>query len=175
MRPPVFLRVSPMRFLALVNALCAAFVLAACGGDSPVGTSTTATVSESSRVTATPSAALRRSKPEVEVPPGPAPKELVVNDLLEGTGAAAETGDELTVHEVGVVYETGEDLESIYGNKGFRFELGTGEAIEGWERGLVGMRAGGRRELIIPSHLAWHKGPMIYVVDLLTVKKASEP
>lgn len=162
-----------MRFIVLVSALCAMSALAACGeNDSPKSADTGVTVSASTGEKSTPSAALKRTEPSVKAPKEPAPKELVVNDLLEGTGPVAETGDELTVHEVGVVYETGEELESIYGNKGFRFKLGAGEAVEGWERGLVGMKAGGRRELIIPTHLAWHKGPMIYMVDLLAVKKA---
>lgn len=161
-----------MRFLALICALCVPLLLAACGGDnSPKGADAGVTVSETTGVKSTPSAALERTEPSVEVPNEPAPKELVVNDLLEGTGAAAETGDELTVHEVAVEYETGDKLESIYGNQGFRFELGSGEAIKGWERGLVGMRAGGRRELIVPPNLAYEKGTLIYVVDLLTVKE----
>jgi peptidylprolyl isomerase len=161
-----------VRYVVLVGALCAVAISVGCGGDSPEKASTVVTVSESTGKKSTPAAAFKRTEPSVEVPKEPAPKELVVNDLLEGTGAAAETGNELTVHEVAVMYKTGEQLESIYGNEGFRFELGSGEAIEGWERGLVGMRAGGRRELIIPSNLAYEKGPMIYVVDLLEVKKA---
>jgi peptidylprolyl isomerase len=162
-----------MRSIVLLGGLFALSLLAACGGDSSPGAAEAGvTVNESSGVKSTPQAAVKRGEPVVKVPPEPPPKEMVINDLLVGTGAAAETGDELTVHELAVEYETDEVLESIYGNEGFRFELGSGEAIEGWEQGLVGMRAGGRRELIIPPKLAYKKGTLIYVVDLLTVKKA---
>jgi peptidylprolyl isomerase len=162
-----------MRSIALVNALGALAILASCGGDDPPERADTGvTASETTGAKSTPGAAAKRGEPAVKVPSEPPPKELVVKDLLEGTGAAAETGDELTVHELAVEYETKGQLESIYGNEGFRFVLGSGEAIEGWERGLIGMRAGGRRELIVPPDLAYEKTTLIYIVDLLEVKKA---
>lgn len=167
------MRSNRTRFIVLVATICAVSVLVACGGEgSSKSTGTGVTVNESTGIKSTPSAAAKRPEPSVEVPSEPPPKELVVNDLLVGTGAVAETGDELTVHEKAVEYETGEGLETIYGEEAFRFELGVGEAIEGWEQGLVGMRAGGRRELIIPPDLAYKKATMIYIVDLLEVKKA---
>jgi FKBP-type peptidyl-prolyl cis-trans isomerase len=94
----------------------------------------------------------------------------VVEDLVEGTGAVAEVGDDLGVRYIGVNYRTGEEFEDS-SDATFEFELGSGFANAGWERGLRGMRAGGRRELIVPRSLApFGKEALIYVVDLLSVR-----
>jgi peptidylprolyl isomerase len=113
----------------------------------------------------------RGEQPEVRVPNGPPPKELVVEDLREGSGATVEAGDEIVVDYVGVNYKTGEEFESTWSaGKPSEFSLGTGEVIEGWEEGLRGMKVGGRRELIIPSNLAYKTGTLIYVIDLRAIK-----
>jgi len=110
-----------------------------------------------------------KPKPEVEVPGGPLPDELVVRDLEEGSGEEVSAGDEIAVEYVGVNYKTGKEFEAVWGKPRI-FPLGTGEVIAGWEQGLKGMKVGGRRELIIPSDLAFEKGAVIYVVDLVDVK-----
>jgi FKBP-type peptidyl-prolyl cis-trans isomerase len=113
-----------------------------------------------------------RPKPKVKVPSGPAPTELVVKDLIEGTGAEAEAGDELDIHYIGLSYKTGKEFESFWERgKVFPVVLGRELVLKGWEEGLNGMRAGGRRQLIIPSRLAYNTGPVVYVIDLLSVKK----
>jgi protein-disulfide isomerase len=90
--------------------------------------------------------------------PGPArvlPGGLSVTDLVVGTGATAANGDGLTVHYVGT-FEDGTEFDSSRGRGApFSFKLGTGNVIKGWDQGVLGMRVGGRRKLVIPSALAY--------------------
>jgi protein-disulfide isomerase len=92
------------------------------------------------------------------VHPGPVralPGGLSVTDLVVGTGATAANGDKLTVHYVGT-FEDGTEFDSSRGRgTPFSFTLGTGNVIKGWDQGVVGMRVGGRRKLVIPSALAY--------------------
>lgn len=95
----------------------------------------------------------------------------MVEDLEEGSGAEVEAGDEIVVNYVAVSYKTGKEFEDVWGwSEPATFQLGTGEVIKGWEQGMKGMKVGGRRELIIPSDLAFKRGAVIYVVELLDVK-----
>jgi len=119
------------------------------------------------------------SKPPTVVPPsGPAPTHLVIKNLVAGTGAEAKAGENISVNDVGVLYDTGKEFESSWKrNEPFTFTLGHGQVIQGWEQGIPGMRVGGRRELIIPAELAYGaKGspptippnaPLVFVIDLL--------
>jgi peptidylprolyl isomerase len=121
----------------------------------------------------------KKSKPEVEVPSGPPPKKLEIKDLEEGSGPAAKPGDEVTVHYVGVNYRTGKQFDASWDRgEPFTFKLGEGLVIEGWEKGIPGMKPGGRRELIIPPELGYGYGrtegippgsTLIFVVDLISV------
>ena len=120
-------------------------------------------------------------KPEVEFPDGPPPTELQSVDLVEGTGAEAAQGATAVVHYVGVAFSTGEEFDASW-NRGepFAFPLGAGKVIAGWDRGVVGMKVGGRRRLVIPPDLAYgDRGAgaviapgetLIFVVDLLDVR-----
>jgi len=121
------------------------------------------------------------SKPTIEVPSGPAPTELVSEDIVTGDGATAEQGDTVEVQYVGVDYETGEEFDTSWGGgEPFSFQLGSGQVIPGWDQGVEGMRVGGRRELIVPPDLAYGAqgsppaiGPnatLVFVIDLLDVK-----
>lgn len=175
------------RVKALMTALFAAALLAfaGCGDDdsSEEGTAATTeqtTGSEASGAAEQSSDASDRTKPEVTVPDGEPPAELVENELIEGTGAEAAKGDEVTVQYVGVGYESGEEFDSSWSrNEPFSFSLGGGQVIPGWEMGVEGMKVGGRRELIIPADLAYGStgsppaiGPneaLIFVIDLLEV------
>jgi len=119
-------------------------------------------------------------KPTVEVPEGDPPAELVTEDLEEGEGAEAQPGDQLSVNYVGVLYENGEEFDSSY-ERGvpFDFPLGGGDVIPGWDEGLVGMKVGGQRQLVIPPDLAY--GPqgqppdippdstLVFVIDLVSI------
>lgn len=119
-------------------------------------------------------------KPRIEVPEEPPPPSLEVDDIVEGDGPTAESGDRLQVDYVGVAYSTGGEFDSSWGAKPLTFELGSGRVIPGWDQGLEGMKVGGRRQLTIPPELAYGPegvppdiGPnetLIFVVDLLDVK-----
>jgi peptidylprolyl isomerase len=161
-----------------IIALCAALALAiaGCGGDDD----STSTETTSEAPAAKSAAEDTGKKPEVTVPSGPPPKQLEENELVAGTGAEAKAGDEVTVQYVGVGYDSGEEFDASWDRgEPFPFTLGAGEVIPGWDQGVAGMKVGGRRELIIPSDLAYGSagsppviGPnetLIFVIDLLGV------
>jgi peptidylprolyl isomerase len=120
-------------------------------------------------------------KPEIDFPGGPPPADLEIVDITVGDGDEASAGSTAVVHYVGVAHSTGEELDASW-NRGepFSFPLGAGQVIAGWDRGVVGMRVGGRRQLVIPPHLGYGDrgagsriGPgetLIFVVDLLDVR-----
>ena len=129
----------------------------------------TATKKSTSPKTST--AARNRPKPQVEFPDGLAPKKLAVRDLIVGTGAVAKKGDRIAIHYVGANHRTGEEFESSWSREVlFPFQLGVGEVLKGWDRGLPGLRVGGRRELVVPPHLAYGGDPLVYVIDLVEIE-----
>lgn len=91
-------------------------------------------------------------KPEVDFPIGDAPTDLQIEDLWEGDGAEAKAGDFVKVHYVGVSFSTGEEFDASW-NRGnpLEFQLGAGQVIAGWDKGVQGMKVGGR-------HAADHPG-----------------
>jgi peptidylprolyl isomerase len=116
-------------------------------------------------------------KPVIEVPSGDPPTKLESKDIVVGDGAAAKTGDNLTVDYVGVTYETGQEFDTSWGKQPFQFQLG-GQVIDGWNQGIVGMKVGGRRELTIPPDLAYGSqaqpgipanSTLIFVIDLKAI------
>ncbi len=119
------------------------------------------------------------SKPEVPQPTGTPPNELVTDDVVVGEGATANPGDDVSVHYVGVSFSSGAQFDSSWDRGApFRFELGAGRVIEGWDFGVTGMREGGRRTLVIPPQLGYGArgiGPiapnetLIFVVDLVEI------
>ena len=121
------------------------------------------------------------NKPVVEVPQGPAPQELIIEDLTVGEGDEVAPGDVADVHYVGVAHSSGAEFDSSWGRGPLRFRPGTGQVIRGWDEGLIGMRVGGRRRLTIPPHLAYgDRGAggviapgetLIFVCDLVAVKR----
>jgi peptidylprolyl isomerase len=123
-------------------------------------------------------AKVKKTRPKVTVPACAPPSSLVVNDLERGTGAGAKSGDKVTVQYAGVGFNTGKEFDASW-NRGepFEFQLGAGQVIPGWDKGVEGMKVGGRRELIIPPELAYGAsgsppsiGPnetLVFVVDLL--------
>ena len=97
-----------------------------------------------------------RSKPELDYPGDAVPTDLVIEDLIEGDGAAVEAGQTVTTHYVGWAFSTGEEFDASW-NRGapLSFPLGAGRVIQGWDQGIQGMKIGGRRRLTIPAHLAY--------------------
>jgi FKBP-type peptidyl-prolyl cis-trans isomerase len=183
----------------LIIVACLALLLAGCGSDSsstssssaessttPKGEETSTVAKEESSAESKAAAkkgeeaAKKKTKPKVEVPKGPPPKELVIKDLEEGSGPKAKPGDEVTVQYVGVNYRTGKEFDASWDRgEPFTFKLGEGLVVEGWERGIPGMKPGGRRELIIPPELGYGYSriegippgsTLVFVVDLISVK-----
>jgi peptidylprolyl isomerase len=117
--------------------------------------------------------------PTVTVPPGAPPKALESADLIEGTGTEAASGDSVTVQYVLATYSSGKVIQSSWTSQPFTFTLGAGQVIPGWDKGVVGMKVGGRRELIIPPSLGYGASSpgagiapndtLVFVIDLLHV------
>ncbi len=118
-----------------------------------------------------------KTKPEIDFIEGDAPAELVITDIEVGDGAEAKPGDRVEVHYLGVDFETGDEFDSSWG-RGESIQFPLAGLIAGWQDGIPGMRVGGRRQLVIPPHLAY--GPagsghrlggrtLIFVIDLLAV------
>lgn len=169
----------------LIIFACLALFVAGCGGSSSStsSSSTEAGSSTSKEETEAPEEAPPQNEPgpTVHVPKGPPPKKLEIKDLKKGTGATARAGDKVSVHYVGVLYSNGETFDSSWSRgEPFSFTLGAQEVIPGWDKGVVGMKVGGRRELIIPPALAYGeegvypsippKSTLVFVVDLLKAK-----
>lgn len=169
-----------MRGMLLTIALCAALAIAGCGGGDD---------SSSSGETSDASSAIKWSppgkfgtEPEVVAPGGKPPKKLETRDLIEGSGAVAKAGDQISVQYSGANFKTGEEFDSSWSRNAepFPFTLGEGLVIAGWDQGIVGMKVGGRRELIIPPELGYGAAgsppvippneTLVFVVDLLEVK-----
>ncbi len=120
------------------------------------------------------------TKPEVTVPAGNPPADLLIEDVVVGTGDEAKSGANVEVHYVGVAWSTQREFDASW-NRGdsFDFRLGAGQVISGWDQGVAGMKVGGRRILTIPPHMGYGnqgaggviKGgeTLIFVVDLLNV------
>jgi peptidylprolyl isomerase len=123
-------------------------------------------------------------RPTVEVPEGNPPAVLEITDIVVGEGDEAVAGHTVSVHYVGVSYSSGDEFDASW-NRGvpFEFPLGGGRVIAGWDKGVAGMKVGGRRRLVIPPHLGYgDRGAggvikpgetLVFVVDLLGVRKSS--
>lgn len=119
-------------------------------------------------------------KPLVEPHVGELPSDLLIEELVVGEGDEATPGRRVTVHYVGVAQSSGEQFDASWDrDEPFAFALGKGQVIVGWDRGVAGMRVGGRRRLVIPPHLGYgERGAggviapgetLLFVVDLLDV------
>lgn len=120
-------------------------------------------------------------KPHVYVPPGESPPAaLLTEDVEPGEGAEATSGCNVEVHYVGVAWSTRKQFDASW-DRGdtFRFRLGAGEVIAGWDEGVAGMHVGGRRKITIPPAKGYGRrgagraiGPnetLVFVVDLVGV------
>jgi peptidylprolyl isomerase len=196
-----------MNLKAGITVLVAASIgvgLAGCGGSSSVApgvmlapsagatqepasaiTTTTPTTTTSTTTVSTPKTGALSKEPVIKVPTGAAPKKLEVKTLIAGTGATAQDGDEIYVNYVGALYSNGKVFDASWTDtpgKAFGpIDLGAGAVIKGWDEGLVGLKQGGRYELIIPPSLGYGKAgsgstippnaTLVFVVDLLSVSK----
>lgn len=117
-------------------------------------------------------------KPVVEIASGDSPTELQIDDLITGDGNEAAVGDLLEMHYVGVLFDDGSQFDASWDRDAtFNFILGNGNVIQGWDEGIVGMTAGGRRQLTIPAEFAYGDNSpspdippgatLVFVVDLV--------
>lgn len=124
-----------------------------------------------------------KTKPKVPKPKGEAPTALSVNDVVKGTGPAVKAGEQISVQYVGVGFPDGKQFDASWDNgEPFPFLLGGGMVIPGWDQGIIGMRKGGRRTLVIPPDLAYGpqgsppaigpNEPLVFVVDLVDVSNS---
>ncbi|WP_426361954.1 FKBP-type peptidyl-prolyl cis-trans isomerase [Streptomyces sp. E-08] len=120
------------------------------------------------------------TKPEVDLPQGDAPTELTIRDLVVGDGPEAKPGRVVQVHYVGVTFASGKEFDASWDRgQPFKFAVGGGRVIKGWDRGIRGMKVGGRREIVVPPRLGYGKqspsslipanSTLVFVVDLLSV------
>ncbi len=178
----------PRRIGAGLATLAVAALIAGCGsgGSSSIGVgnesssvpATTETTPASTTGT-TPTSGPLATEPTITVPKGTAPTTLVTKEIITGTGAEAKAGDSVTVNYVGALYSNGKVFDASWNRKEpFTFTLGQGQVIPGWDKGVAGMKVGGRRELIIPAELAYGKpgrpptippnSALVFIVDLLS-------
>lgn len=115
--------------------------------------------------------------PEFDFPEGPAPTELVIEDLQVGDGTEAGPGQTVTVHYAGIDFETGEQFDSSW-DRGESIEFRLKGLIVGWQEGIPGMKVGGRRKLTIPPEMAYGSAgsghrlsgkTLVFIIDLLAV------
>jgi peptidylprolyl isomerase len=156
-----------VKTVMLTIAVCAALVVG-CGGSESTASSSDALKS---------AAAAARPKP-TKLPQGPKAHELIVKDPIKGTGAVVKTGDKVSVHYVAGVYERGEEIESAWHiGDPYGFQLGARTALPYWEKGIPGMRVGGRRVLIFPTTrkhapIGTELGDtLVYVIDMIEIRK----
>lgn len=125
---------------------------------------------------------MSQTKPSVTLPEGdPSGQQLRIEDLVEGEGEVAAAGHLAEVHYVGVSWNTRNEFDASW-NRGdtFKFKLGAGQVISGWDQGVQGMKIGGRRQLTIPPALGYGArgaggviGPnehLVFVVDLIGLR-----
>ena len=177
----------PAIIIKILSIAIASALLIGCGNDDGTSLTTDSSTDTPTPVeivpTPTPAGDVDNSdltvKPLVTIPPSSPPSELIIEDLVVGTGSPVVAGDFLIMDYVGVSYSTGLQFDASWDRGSpFPFELGAGRVIQGWDQGIVGMAVGGRRSLTIPSDLAYGEngsgsgsiGPnetLVFVVDLI--------
>jgi len=121
-----------------------------------------------------------KTKPAITVPKAPAPTALEVSDIVVGDGDQACSGQGVSMQYVGVTYADGKQFDASWDRgEPFPFQLGGGQVIGGWDQGIVGMKVGGRRQLVIPPDLGYGEqgagtdippgATLVFVVDLVSV------
>jgi peptidylprolyl isomerase len=177
------------KLITLTLALVLSAGIAACGEDdessSGTGAESTATPTPTPTETASEAGVEAivqaigkdtKAKPEIPAPQGDPPPELVIRDIVKGKGPKAKAGDEMSMQYVGVSWSNGQQFDASWdrGAQPFTFQLGAGMVIPGWDQGIVGLRKGGRRLLIIPPEMGYGptgQGPigpnetLVFVVD----------
>ena len=175
----------PVRILIFAVGAALALGLAACGDDDDDSSDDSATTEASAPADGGDSGSADNTdlskKPVIETSGDESPGALIVNDIVEGKGPEAKSGDRVSMQYVGVLYSDGTEFDASWDRgEPFDFTLGTGEVIPGWDQGIEGMKVGGRRELVIPPDLAYGAAgqpptippdaTLVFIVDLLDIK-----
>lgn len=112
---------------------------------------------------------------------------LKITDVVVGTGTEAKKGDSVNVLYTGSLDDgTVFDASAKHGNQPFTFTLGAGQVIQGWDIGVVGMKVGGKRDLVIPPELGYGatgagggvippNATLHFTVELLSIGTSSAP
>ena len=118
--------------------------------------------------------------PTVTVPTSAPPTSLQSADLIAGTGPGVQAGDTVTVEYVLATYSSGKVVQSSWTSQPFTFTVGLGDVIKGWDKGVLDMKQGGRRELIIPPQYGYGaqspgagiapNDTLVFVIDLLKIQ-----
>ncbi|MFI4940622.1 MAG: FKBP-type peptidyl-prolyl cis-trans isomerase [Burkholderiales bacterium] len=181
----------------LILPASVAAVVTACGGggssagavspapSTPTVAQCTATPTLAGCATVLPTVAQCTATPSTDGCTVVLPTALQVIDTQVGTGSTAANGNTLTVNYTGWLYNAtatnfkGTEFDSSPSGQPFSFVLGAGQVIAGWDQGLVGMKVGGTRTLIIPSSLAYGasgNGPippnavLVFSVQLVSIQ-----
>ena len=177
----------PRNIVKILSVATACILLLGCGNDGGESAATDSSTEVPTSIeivpTPTPAGDVDNAdlsvKPLVTIPPSSPPTELLIEDLVVGSGSPVGVGDFLIMDYVGVSYSTGLQFDASWDRGSpFPFELGAGRVIQGWDQGIVGMSVGGRRSLTIPPELAYGEngsgsgsiGPnetLVFVVDLI--------
>jgi peptidylprolyl isomerase len=176
---PAVIRLNSILKLLALGAACAG--LAACGssnktadipsgsGDTSAATATTTTTTTETTAKPTfakPTAEIKKiaaavgtsttKKPKIIKPSGKPPTQLTVVDIVPGKGVGAQSGDSVTVDYAGDSWSTGKEFDASWKRgQPFPLTLGQGSVIKGWDDGLIGMKPGGRRLLVIPPDMGY--------------------
>ena len=187
-----------MRILAIAASGAALAVLAACGGSEGSSTDTTSSPTSAATGSASPSASAtkpseegptinvdgvtvsgpKNEAPTITVTPGAtAPTALVSQDVYTGEGTEITAGGAGSFQYSGVLFSDGTPFDSSW-DRGRPIDISLDQVIPGWQQGIVGMKEGGRRLLIVPPDLAYGSAALqgippnstlVFVVDLDTV------
>ena len=161
--------------------LSSTLLIAACGGDDLTSTTDAPSSTEASAIS---DPADLIDEPTVSLP-SEIPTELVITDITEGEGEAAIEGSTVYVYYVGVLSENGKRFDGNFGSDPYAVTLGVGAVIDGWDQGLIGIKAGGRRQLDIPADLAYGSAgsgdaippdsAISFVVDVVAIVPPIDP
>jgi peptidylprolyl isomerase len=171
-----------LRPVLILIAVVAVLGVAACGDDDESSAGEEQNQSAETIETTPPEDALKdtSTKPVIPKPTGTPPRKLVKQDIVKGKGPGAKPGDTVTVNYVGVNFSNGVEFDSSWDSGApFPVQLGTGAVIEGWEKGLVGVKNGGRRMLTIPPEMGYGaegyppdippNETLVFVIDVVSI------
>ena len=171
-----------LRPVLILIAVIAVLGITACGDDDE-GSTSAGQPEVTQTETAPTEDALKDTniRPAIPKPTGIPPRKLVTRDIVKGKGPAAKPGDTVTVNYVGMNFSNGVEFDSSWDSgQAFPVQLGTGMVIEGWDRGLVGIKKGGRRMLTIPPEMGYGaqgyppdippNETLVFVVDAVSIK-----